>query len=34
MVRFVDEAEIDTRYLEKPYDLTPDGDDANEAIPS
>jgi DNA end-binding protein Ku len=30
MVRFVDEAEIDTRYLEKPYYLTPDGDDADE----
>jgi DNA end-binding protein Ku len=30
MVRFVDEAEIDTRYLEKPYYLTPDGDEADE----
>ena len=30
MVRFVDEAEIDTRYLEKPYYLTPDGNDAEE----
>jgi DNA end-binding protein Ku len=30
MVRFVDEAEIDTRYFEKPYYLTPDGDDADE----
>jgi DNA end-binding protein Ku len=30
MVRFVDEAEIDTRYFEKPYYLTPDGDEANE----
>jgi DNA end-binding protein Ku len=30
MVRFVDEAEIDSRYLEKPYYLTPDGDDADE----
>jgi DNA end-binding protein Ku len=30
MVRFVDEADIDTRYLEKPYYLTPDGDDADE----
>ena len=30
MVRFVDEAEIDSRYLEKPYYLTPDGDQADE----
>jgi DNA end-binding protein Ku len=30
MVRFVDEAEIDPRFLEKPYYLTPDGDDADE----
>lgn len=30
MVRFVDEAEIDSRFLEKPYYLTPDGDDADE----
>jgi DNA end-binding protein Ku len=30
MVRFVAEAEIDTRYFEKPYYLTPDGDDADE----
>ena len=30
MVRFVDQAEIDSRYLEKPYYLTPDGDDADE----
>lgn len=30
MVRFVDEADIDSRYLEKPYYLTPDGDDADE----
>ena len=30
MVRFVDEDAIDTRYLEKPYYLTPDGDDADE----
>jgi DNA end-binding protein Ku len=30
MVRFVDEAEIDSRYFEKPYYLTPDGDDADE----
>jgi DNA end-binding protein Ku len=30
MVRFVDEAEIDSRYWEKPYYLTPDGDDADE----
>jgi DNA end-binding protein Ku len=27
MVRFVDEAEIDARYCEKPYYLLPDGDD-------
>ena len=31
MVRFVDEAEIDSRYKEKPYYLTPDGDEADEA---
>jgi DNA end-binding protein Ku len=30
MVRFVDEAEIDSRYWEKPYYLTPDGDEADE----
>jgi DNA end-binding protein Ku len=30
MVRFVDQAEIDSRYLEKPYYLTPDGDVADE----
>jgi DNA end-binding protein Ku len=30
MVRFVDEAEIDIRYWEKPYYLTPDGDEADE----
>jgi len=30
MVRFVDQAEIDSRHLEKPYYLTPDGDDADE----
>jgi DNA end-binding protein Ku len=30
MVRFVDEAEIDSRYFEKPYYLVPDGDDADE----
>ena len=30
MVRFVDAAEIDSRYWEKPYYLTPDGDDADE----
>ena len=30
MVRFVDEADIDSRYLEKPYYLTPDGEDADE----
>jgi DNA end-binding protein Ku len=29
-VRFVDEAEIDSRYWEKPYYLVPDGDDADE----
>src|SRR4029450_7001348 len=27
MVRFVDEAEIDSRFWEKPYYLVPDGDD-------
>ena len=32
--RFVDKAEIDSRYWEKLYYLTPDGDDAGEAIPS
>jgi DNA end-binding protein Ku len=31
MVRFVDEAEIDSRYYEKPYYLLPDGDEADEA---
>jgi DNA end-binding protein Ku len=30
MVRFVDEAEIDGRYWEKPYYLVPDGDEADE----
>src|SRR6476659_4734047 len=30
MVRFVDEVEIDSRYWEKPYYLTPDGDEADE----
>ena len=30
MVRFVDEAEIDSRYWEEPYYLLPDGDDADE----
>jgi DNA end-binding protein Ku len=30
LVRFVDEAEIDCRYWEKPYYLTPDGDEADE----
>jgi DNA end-binding protein Ku len=30
MVRFVDEAEIDSRYWEKPYYLMPDGDEADE----
>ena len=30
MVRFVDEAEIDSRYYEKPYYLVPDGDEADE----
>ena len=30
MARFVDEAEIDSRFWEKPYYLTPDGDDADE----
>lgn len=30
MVLFVDESDIDSRYLEKPYYLTPDGDDADE----
>jgi DNA end-binding protein Ku len=30
MVRFVDEAEIDSRYYEKPYYLVPDGDQADE----
>jgi DNA end-binding protein Ku len=30
MVRFVDEAEIDARYFEKPYYLMPDGDEADE----
>jgi DNA end-binding protein Ku len=31
MVRFVDQAEIDPRYWEKPYYLVPDGDEADEA---
>ena len=30
MVRFVDKSEIDSRYLEKPYYLIPDGDEADE----
>src|SRR5512135_3686774 len=30
LARFVDEAEIDTRYWEKPYYLVPDGDEAVE----
>jgi DNA end-binding protein Ku len=30
MVRFVDEAEIDSCYFEKPYYLVPDGDEADE----
>jgi DNA end-binding protein Ku len=30
MVRFVDEGELDPRYLEKPYYLLPDGDSADE----
>lgn len=30
MVRFVDAAEIDVRYFEKPYYLMPDGDEADE----
>jgi DNA end-binding protein Ku len=30
MVRFVDQAEIDPRYWEKPYYLVPDGDEADE----
>src|SRR5262245_41716812 len=30
MVRFVDEAEIDSRYWEKPYYLVPDGDESEE----
>ena len=30
MVRFVDDAEIDSRFWEKPYYLVPDGDDADE----
>jgi DNA end-binding protein Ku len=30
IVRFVDEADIDSRYWEKPYYLTPDGDEADE----
>jgi DNA end-binding protein Ku len=30
MVRFVDKSEIDTRYLEKPYYVVPDGDEADE----
>jgi non-homologous end joining protein Ku len=31
MVRFVNEAEIDVRYFERPYYLTPDGDEADRA---
>src|SRR5262245_13399221 len=31
MVRFVHEAEIDSRYWEKPYYLIPDGDETDEA---
>jgi non-homologous end joining protein Ku len=34
MARFVDEDEIDSRYWEKPYYLVPDGDEADEAMPS
>src|SRR6185437_3632803 len=30
MVRFADAAEVDSRYWEKPYYLTADGDDADE----
>ena len=30
MVRFADEAEIDSRYWEKPYYLVPDGEEADE----
>jgi DNA end-binding protein Ku len=30
IVRFVDKAEIDSRYWEKPYYLVPDGDEADE----
>ncbi len=30
MVRFVDKREIDSRYLEKPYYVAPDGDEADE----
>jgi DNA end-binding protein Ku len=30
IVRFVDKAEIDSRYWEKPYYLVPDGEDADE----
>jgi DNA end-binding protein Ku len=30
MVRFVEHAEIDSRYYEKPYYLVPDGDEADE----
>jgi DNA end-binding protein Ku len=30
MVRFVDEAEIDSRYYERPYYLVPDGVEADE----
>ena len=30
IVRFVDKAEIDSRYWEKPYYLIPDGDEADE----
>ena len=30
IVSYVDETEIDTRFWEKPYYLTPDGDEADE----
>jgi DNA end-binding protein Ku len=30
MVRFVDRADLDSRYFEKPYYLLPEGDEANE----
>jgi DNA end-binding protein Ku len=32
MVRFLDEAEIDSRYWEKPYYLMPDGDGCHRTI--